>query len=76
MHMRGMAFHRLAVVLHLVEGGRVAITIDNLFALLAARTGNDHFVGVDFNCALVMTTLPVKVTTLPCISRDWVSDSI
>ena len=50
--MRGMAFHRLAVVLHLVEGGRVAITIDNLFALLAARTGNDHFVGVDFNCAL------------------------
>jgi hypothetical protein len=47
-----VAFHRLAVVLHLVEGGRVAITINNLFALLAARTGNDHFVGVNFDGAL------------------------
>lgn len=51
-HMRGAAFHRLAVVLHLVEGGRVAVTINDLFALLATRTGNDHFISVNFDGAL------------------------
>ena len=52
MHFRRAAFYRFAVVLHLVEGGRVTVAIDNLFAFFAARTGHDDFVGVDFDRTL------------------------
>ena len=49
MHFRRAAFHRLAVVLHLIEGGRIAETVDHLFAFFTARAGNHDFVGIDFN---------------------------
>ncbi|MNY46335.1 hypothetical protein D3C86_1815050 [compost metagenome] len=47
-----MAFHWLAVILHLIERCRIAVAINNLFALLAARTGDNHFIGIDFDRAL------------------------
>ena len=47
-----MAFDRLAVILHLIEGGWVAVTVDDFLALFTTRTGDDHFIGIDFNGAL------------------------
>ena len=52
MHLRRATFHRLTVVLHLVERGRVAVAVDHFFTLLVCRAGDDHFVGVDFDAAL------------------------
>ncbi len=52
MHLGSVAFYRLAVVLHLVEGGWVAVAIDNLFTVFPARTRYHHLIGVDFDGAL------------------------
>ena len=60
MHFRRAAFHRLAVVLHLVEGGRVTVAIDNLFTFFAARTGHNDFVGIDFDGSLSDDNIPRK----------------
>ena len=48
-HFRRPAFYRLAVILHLVEGGRVTEAFDHLFTFLIARTGDHHFISVNFD---------------------------
>ena len=60
MHFRRAAFYRLTVVLHLVEGGRVTVAINNLFAFLSTRTGHNNFVGVDFDRSLSDDNIPRK----------------
>ncbi len=64
------------VVLHLVKRCRFTVAVNHFFTLFAARTGNNRFVGINFDDALGDDSVPVKVTTLPCLSRDCWSDSM
>ncbi|MNR37357.1 hypothetical protein D3C85_1553660 [compost metagenome] len=48
-----MAFHRLAAVLHLIEGYRVAESFNIGFVLIAARAGDHDFVRFDIDGALL-----------------------
>ena len=52
MHLRGAAFNRFTVVLHLVKRRWIAIAVNHFLAVFAARTGHDDFIGVNFDGAL------------------------
>lgn len=51
-HLGSVTFNRFTVVLHLVERCRFTVAVNHFFTLFAARTGNNHFVGINFDGAL------------------------
>ena len=52
MHLGSVTFNGFTIVLHLVERCRFTVAVNHFFTLFAARTGNDHFVGINFDGAL------------------------
>ncbi|SPZ63040.1 Uncharacterised protein [Shigella boydii] len=71
-----MTFNGFTVVLHLVERCRFTVAVNHFFTLFAARTGNDHFVGINFDVPWVTMTLTGKGNHLALHIKDCWSDSM